>query len=200
MLKPFIPALLSVFAASPHAWSDAPDPEIMKAGQQQFILCGACHGQSGEGGAAGPPLAGSEWVNGPAENLIRIQLRGLVGPITVKGVEYNMPGGMVAMAYQSDEQIASVLTYVRNSFGNSAPPVTPEDVAAFREEVGQPQLIAAELIPPVPAATGGSGGTPPKDHNPKYDKLRTGLGLPGWIASLLAIFVAACILPAFIRR
>ena len=86
-----------------------------------------------------PPLAGSEWVNGPVSNLIRIQLRGLQGPITVTGKEYNFPGGMAALAYQTDEQIAAVLTYVRNSFGNKAPAVKPEQVAALRSEVGKPQ-------------------------------------------------------------
>jgi putative heme-binding domain-containing protein len=127
------------------------DPALLKLGKQQFIVCGACHGQSGEGTAAGPPLAGSEWVNGPAENLIRIQLRGLVGPILVKAQEYNIPGGMAALAFQTDEQIAAVLTYMRSSFGNSAPPVSPAAVAALRNEVGKPQLTAKELIPP-PAA------------------------------------------------
>ncbi len=125
------------------------DPAFLKAGQQQFMVCGACHGQSGEGTAAGPPLAGSEWVNGPEENLIRIQLRGLRGPITVKGKEYNFPAGMAALTYQNDEQIAAVLTYVRNSFGNSAPPVSPAAVAALRSEVGKPPVSAAELAPPV---------------------------------------------------
>ena len=132
--------------------NSAIDPAILKTGQQQFILCGACHGQNGEGTAAGPPLAGSEWVNGPAQNLIRIQLRGLQGPITVKGQEYNFPAGMAALAYQTDDQIAAVLTYMRNSFGNSAPLITPAAVAALRTEVGKPPVTAAELTPPLPAA------------------------------------------------
>jgi mono/diheme cytochrome c family protein len=127
------------------------DPAFLKTGREQFLVCGACHGQSGEGTAAGPPLAGSEWVTGPEENLIRIQLRGLRGPITVKGQEYNFPAGMAALAYQNDEQVAAVLTYIRNSFGNSAPPVSPAAVAALRGEVGKPPVSAAELIPPVPA-------------------------------------------------
>ena len=45
----------------------------------------ACHGANGEGTVLAPPLAKSNWVNGPVENLIRIQLRGLQGPITVSG-------------------------------------------------------------------------------------------------------------------
>lgn len=124
------------------------DPAFLKSGREQFILCAACHGQQAEGTAAAPPLAGSEWVAGPAENLIRIQLRGLQGPIKVKGQKYEIAGGMAALAYQTDEQIAAVLSYVRSSFGNKAPPVTPAQVNALRTEVGKPQITAAELTPP----------------------------------------------------
>jgi mono/diheme cytochrome c family protein len=124
------------------------DPAVLAIGKVQFMVCAACHGQAGEGGPAGPPLAGSEWVTGPVSNLIRIQLRGLQGPIKVKGVEYNFPAGMAAMAYQTDEQIAAVLTYVRNNLGNKASAVKPEQVAALRSEVGKPQVTAAELIQP----------------------------------------------------
>lgn len=134
---------------APAAAADEPiDPAVMEAGKAQFMVCAACHGQNGEGGPIAPPLAESEWVTGPVSNLIRIQLRGLTGPITVKGKEYNFPGGMAAMPYQTDEQIAAVLTYVRNSFGNKASAVKPEQVAALRSEVGKPQLTADELIKP----------------------------------------------------
>jgi mono/diheme cytochrome c family protein len=124
------------------------DPAVMEIGKVQFMICAACHGQNAEGGPIAPPLAGSEWVAGPVSNLIRIQLRGLQGPIKVKGTEYNFPVGMAPMAYQTDEQIAAVLTYVRNNFGNKAPAVKPEQVAALRSEVGKPQLTAAELTQP----------------------------------------------------
>jgi hypothetical protein len=56
----------------------------------------------------------------------------------VKGKEYNFPRRHGPMAYQTDEQIAAVLTYVRNSFGNKASAVKPEQVAALRSEVGKP--------------------------------------------------------------
>jgi mono/diheme cytochrome c family protein len=54
---------------------------------------------------------------------------------------------MPAQAYQTDEQIAAVLTYVRNSFGNVASPVTPAQVKALRGEVGKPMLTEADLVP-----------------------------------------------------
>jgi quinoprotein glucose dehydrogenase len=78
--NPFEQKLIPI-ATGGDAAAEPVAPDTAKIGQQQFMLCGACHGQQGEGTAAGPPLAGSEWVNGPAENLIRIQLRGLTGPI-----------------------------------------------------------------------------------------------------------------------
>ncbi len=131
------------------AAEDTPiDPAVMAIGKVQFMVCAACHGQNGEGGPIGPPLAGSDWVTGPVSNLIRIQLRGLQGPITVSGKEYNFPVGMAALAYQNDEQIAAVITYVRNSFGNKASAVTPEQVAALRSEVGKPPLTAQDLTKP----------------------------------------------------
>ncbi len=124
------------------------DPAQMELGKAQYLVCGACHGQNGEGGPIAPPLAGSEWVTGPVSNLVRIQLRGLQGAITVAGKEYNMPGGMAALSYQTDEQIAGVLTYIRNSFGNKASAVKPEQVTALRSEVGKPQVTVQELIKP----------------------------------------------------
>jgi mono/diheme cytochrome c family protein len=133
---------------APAAADEPIDPAVMALGKASYMICGACHGQNGEGGPIAPPLAASEWVTGPVSNLIRIQLRGLQGPITVAGKEYNMPGGMAALSYQTDDQIAGVLTYIRNSFGNKASAVKPEQVAALRGEVGKPQVTAAELTKP----------------------------------------------------
>jgi mono/diheme cytochrome c family protein len=172
--------------AEASAASEAPSADLLKVGHQQFMLCGACHGQQGEGTAAGPPLAGSEWVNGPVENLIRIQLRGLTGPITVKGQEYNFPAGMMAMAYQTDDQIAGVLTYIRSNFGNDAPPVTPGEVAALRDEVGKPQLVVDELIQPVTTSASASMGTGGPPAIPaKYANMGSPLGVPFWLLGLV---------------
>ncbi|MFD2256653.1 HEAT repeat domain-containing protein [Luteolibacter algae] len=175
--------------------------EEMKLGKQQFAICAACHGQSGEGTAAGPPLAGSEWVNGPAENLILIQLRGLVGPITVKGQNYSFPAGMTPLAYQNDQQIAAVLTYIRSSFGNNAPPVSPEEVAALRKEnEGKPQLQASDLIEPEPYGTAPAPEDIGKEAPSKYDDLKTSSGLPGWILVALPLFVIGCLVAGLRRK
>lgn len=124
------------------------DEAVMAAGKTGYMLCMACHGQNGEGGPAGPAHAGSEWVTGPVSNLIRIQLRGLQGPITVKGEKFTTIPLMSPQSFQSDEQIAAVLTYVRNSFGNKASAVSPAQVKALRSEVGKPPLTEADLIKP----------------------------------------------------
>ncbi len=113
--------------------------------------CFACHQANGAGiPNVFPPLAESEWVNGPAENLIRIQLRGLTGEIMVKGAKYNM--AMPANAAMTDEDIASVLTYVRSNFGNKADAITADEVKALRSEVGKPMLTVKDLIDPAKAA------------------------------------------------
>jgi quinoprotein glucose dehydrogenase len=133
-------------AAKP-APADGVDPAVHELGRQQFALCVACHGPKGEGSPLAPPLANSDWVSGPAENLIRIQLRGLQGPITVSGKSYTPPVPMPPQVFQTDEQIAAVLTYIRSQFGNSASPVRPDQVKALRGEAGKPPLNAAELRP-----------------------------------------------------
>lgn len=189
MLLPILMPPLAVVAAE----AVPADPEAIKLGGQQFVICGACHGQSGAGTAAGPPLAGSEWVLGPEENLIRIQLRGLHGPIRVKGVEYQIAGGMAPLAYQTDEQIAAVLTFIRNSFGNSAPAVTPSAVAALRGEVGKPPVTVADLTPPPSLAAAPSSAG-------KYDNLGKSKPWGLWIAVIVAMALAAAAWVAKSRR
>jgi len=95
--------------------------------------CGSCHLANGEGLAAAnfPPLAKSEWVNGDKELLIKIALHGITGELEVKGKKFN--GAMPGFAFRTpNKEIAEVLTYVRNSFGNKAPDgdfvITVEDV------------------------------------------------------------------------
>jgi mono/diheme cytochrome c family protein len=95
--------------------------------------CLACHQQHGMGqpGLA-PPLVGTEWVAGSENRLIRIVLNGLRGPIKVKGETFEMD--MPALGVLDDEQIASVLTYVRREWGHGFDPVTPAAVKKVREE------------------------------------------------------------------
>ena len=191
--KPFEQTLIPI-ATGGDAAAEPVAPIDPKLGAQQYMLCGACHGQQGEGTAAAPPLAGSEWVTGSAENLIRIQLRGLTGPIKVKGKEYNFPVGMMAMAYQTDEQIAAVLTHVRSNFGNKAAPVTAIDVAALRSEVGKPQLIVTDLIQPeLPSVLEKTADV----KESKYQNMKSSSGLPPWVFTGIGFFALVCIVGVF---
>ncbi len=114
---------------------------------ENIAQCALCHNTDGTGkpGQA-PPLVKSEWALGNPNRMIRIPLAGLSGPITVNGQEWNL--SMPAMgAGLSDENLAAVLTYIRQSWGNNAPEITPDQVKAVRAQVGnrmQP-WTAAEL-------------------------------------------------------
>jgi mono/diheme cytochrome c family protein len=100
--------------------------------------CSACHQVNGLGQAGTfPPLAGSDWVNEKDPGrLIRIVLKGFTGPgLKVNGAPFNTAGTMIAWEMLSDDEIAAVLTYVRQDWGNKAPPVTPEQVKAIRDKI-----------------------------------------------------------------
>ena len=101
-------------------------------------MCFTCHQPTGLGLAKQfPPLAGSEWVLGDKPTLIKIAMFGLMGPIKVKGVDYTlaMPPPGIPPGSLTDQQIADVLTYIRNDWGNSASSVSPDEVAAVRSSV-----------------------------------------------------------------
>ena len=117
-------------------------------------MCFTCHQPNGEGMAGQfPPLAGSDWVLGDKERLIKISMYGLMGEIEVNGVKYNnvmAPPG-IPPGSLTDEQIANVLTYIRNDWGNSASAVSAEEVAAVRASLEgrapMQMFTAAELTP-----------------------------------------------------
>jgi mono/diheme cytochrome c family protein len=107
-------------------------------GQQVFgQICALCHGPDGTGKPGqGPPFVGSEFALGDPKRLIRIPLYGLSGTVQVKGQAY-VGLSMGAMgATLSSEDLAAVLSYIRNSWGNKAEPVTAAQVDAVRKEVG----------------------------------------------------------------
>ncbi len=93
--------------------------------------CVACHQATGAGLAGVfPPLADSQWVLGDEARLVQILLHGIAGPIEVRGQVY--AGVMPAFAQLSDGEIAAVLTHVRSTWGNSASPITADQVTAGR--------------------------------------------------------------------
>ena len=97
--------------------------------------CVTCHQENGLGLPASqfPPITGTKWLLGNEERLIKLTLNGLLGPIEVKGKAYPGQVPMTGFRALSDEDIAAVLTYARNSFGNEASMVSPERVAKVRE-------------------------------------------------------------------
>lgn len=98
-------------------------------------ICAVCHQPTGLGlPNMFPPLAGSDWVTAPGpERLIRIVLHGFQGPIKVNGTPFTTPAPMMPpQGALPDHQIAAVLTYARNAFGNKAGAVTVEQVRAVR--------------------------------------------------------------------
>lgn len=88
-----------------------------KVGGKIYVSCSGCHGPDGAGTTDYPPLADSEWVNGPSLRPALIVLNGCDGPIEVAGKTYNgvMPSQGDGM---SAKDLAGVLNYIRNNFGN----------------------------------------------------------------------------------
>jgi len=114
-------------------------------------ICLGCHQSHGQGQVAlAPPLVASEWVTGTPERLIALIMDGIMGPIEVAGKVYQVPEiqplmpGLRANPEFTDEQLAAIMTYVRNAWGNSAPPISTEAVTRYRE--------STEMRAPWPAA------------------------------------------------
>ena len=110
---------------------------VLAHGEKVFkTICSPCHMPTGSGDPTRfiPPLAGSDWVNTQGPNrIIRIVLNGLNGPITVKGQSFSGTAMLPWRDTLSDQDIAAVLTFVRSSWGNKAPPVAPEQVKKIRD-------------------------------------------------------------------
>jgi mono/diheme cytochrome c family protein/glucose/arabinose dehydrogenase len=109
------------------------DQKLFAKGKDLFNTCSACHGVKGEGvDGVGPALEGSRWVQMEPEVPVRIVLHGFAGGVA-EGNE-NIAGVMPGHAYFTDNEIAAVLTYIRQSWGNNAVPVDPEIVAKIRKD------------------------------------------------------------------
>jgi mono/diheme cytochrome c family protein len=141
--------------------------------------CAVCHQPNGLGaqGQGYPPLAGSEIVNGGSRRVGMIVLKGLTGPITVKGMQF---GTAVMQPWDktlSDAKIADVITYIRQEWGNKASAVSAAQIAALRKELANhpDSFVEADLhavpedaelpggeAPGAPPAAGQSPAPPPK--------------------------------------
>ena len=106
----------------------------IKAGEALFAgTCSVCHQTNGAGiPSVFPPLAKSDFLAADTQRAIGIPLHGLTGKVVVNGSEYNSV--MPPMTQLNDDEIANILTYVLNSWGNPGGSVSVEDVKKHRAE------------------------------------------------------------------
>ena len=152
------PAPASVVSEKAPAEFTPEEEDVLIRGEAIYKeLCFACHGDDGKGAPMGgappgttlaPPFAGSKRVLGRPEYVISVVLCGLEGPVDGK----NYTALMIPMAFNNNEWIAAVASYVRNDFGNSARMITPQQVATVRaatKDRKEPWTIE-ELYPEFP--------------------------------------------------
>ncbi len=115
---------------------EAADAKTLARGKVLYQNCVACHQPTGLGvPSTFPPLAGSDWATGNEERVIRVVLHGMSGKVTVKDASFNgnMPAFGQGLGFNwTDDKVAAVLSYVRQSWGNSAPMITKEKVTEIR--------------------------------------------------------------------
>ena len=103
--------------------------------------CSVCHQQNGEGlEGVFPPLANSDYLVADSRRAIEVVLNGLAGPVTVNGKTYNSV--MPPMSQLNDDEIANILTFTLNSWGNEADAVRSGDVAEVRAVTERPKGAA----------------------------------------------------------
>jgi mono/diheme cytochrome c family protein/glucose/arabinose dehydrogenase len=130
------------------------DRELFILGKEIYAkegYCSTCHQADGGGLSASqfPPLRGTPWVTGSPERMIKLVLKGIMGEMEVAGKIY--PGQVPMTPYEGmldNTEVAAVLTYVRNSFGNNASPISPDLVKKIRAEIKDKQDLwnASELL------------------------------------------------------
>jgi nitrite reductase (NO-forming) len=124
-------AVQSITEAAPPIPSAANKEERILFGARVYSRnCLACHQESGQGiPGAFPPLAGADYLLSDPERAISVLLDGLSGEITVNGQTYD---GVMPAVQLSDEEVANVLTYTLNTWGNDGGEVSPQQVASHR--------------------------------------------------------------------
>ena len=112
----------------------APSENSAIDGKQLFTTaCQSCHQASGQGlPGVFPPLAGAEWVKGDPAVLAQIVLHGVSGPIKVAGAQYNSMMPPFGKQF-SDAELAAVLSYIRDAWGNGAAAIEVAAIQAARE-------------------------------------------------------------------
>jgi nitrite reductase (NO-forming) len=116
--------------------------EQVEAGKVRYLgTCSVCHQVNGEGvPSVFPPLAAADYLNADKRRAIAIALNGLEGPVEVNGAKYNSV--MPPMSQLNDDEIANILTYVLNSWGNKGGRITAQEVAKVRATTPRPKGAA----------------------------------------------------------
>ncbi len=110
----------------------------VKAGAALYNgTCSVCHQANGEGlPDVFPPLAASDYLMADKRRSIEVVINGLTGAVTVNGKQFNSV--MPPMSQLTDDEVANILTYARNSWGNKGPAVTKDEVAKVRASTERP--------------------------------------------------------------
>ncbi len=124
--------ILTVIVSSSFIQSDV-QKSITRGKEVYELYCQSCHQENGTGiKDVNPPLAKADYMKNTANDLISLILQGSAMKLTVNGKKFY--GSMTSQEYLSDEQIADVLNYIKNSWGNKIPGVvTPAMVKAKRK-------------------------------------------------------------------
>ncbi|MDH3644812.1 MAG: c-type cytochrome, partial [Gammaproteobacteria bacterium] len=146
-------------AAEVHA-AETAKGELATAGKASYeAYCQSCHQPDGHGMAgAFPPLADSDYLLEDPERAILAVLRGISGAIKVNGATYNST--MPHLAYLSDDEIAAILNYTLNAWGNDGGSISARDVAAQRKSLAENGGAEGGLHPGTPDAEMRYRGTP----------------------------------------
>lgn len=121
---------------NPEPRNDKVSRELSVGRQQYLTVCSGCHGTDGEGlRRFAPPLVNSEWVSGDEKRLILLALHGMQGPVSVNGTVYDVPEILPVMpsfAVMDNGDLAAILSYIRNRWGNGASVISPSTVVKIR--------------------------------------------------------------------
>ncbi|MGA9944060.1 MAG: c-type cytochrome [Candidatus Cybelea sp.] len=181
----------------------ARSPEALSGAELFATKCATCHQAAGQGTSIYPPLAGNPVVSAAdPSTMIGVIVNGRSGPLTVSGKTYDnqMPTWKGQL---SDASIAAVASYVRSAWGNNAPPVTEEEVAAAGSPVSVQvgASIYAKNCAACHQANGNGGVGPALAENPHVNvanptpMLTTILQgrnlMPSWRGQLSATDIAA---------
>ena len=120
----------------------AQDEQQIAAGGVLFKgTCSTCHQDNGAGlPNVFPPLAKSDYLLKDPRHAIEVVLNGLTGPVTVNGNTFNSV--MPPMSQLTDDEVANILTYVLNTWGNSGPAISKQEVAKVRATTKRPEGAA----------------------------------------------------------